>query len=396
MKKVYIVCILSSLFLFLIAVSIQSIIIREDRNIKVGFVYVGDEMTPYTENFIKAQRALEEKYGDKITTVVKYNVNEEDVYEPLMELVEEQCDYIICPSYGYGPTVKEVAKQYPAIEFCVPTGDNANKDEVLTNYHNCMGEIYQGRYICGVVAGMKLKEMIDDGIITPAQAKIGYVAAFPYSEVISGYTSFYLGVQSVVPEATMMVKYTDTWSNYTIEKKAAEELIDKGCILISQHSDTTGPAVACENHSGDVPVYHVGYNQSMTEIAPASSLVSCTVDYSHYFDQSVKAIMSNEPIETVVDATVNGQDTFAGFDKGWIKILDVNKAIAAPRSEEMVKKISDQFATSDYKVFVGDFTGTDPFDPNDKVDLSYGYEENKNSSSPTFHYVLDDVITVIE
>ena len=139
-----------------------------------------------------------------------------------------------------------MAKKYPNIQFCVPTGDNANEKPVLSNYHNCFGEIYQGRYVCGKVAGMKIKQMIDENIITKEQAKVGYVAAFPLPEVISGYTSFYLGVRSVVPEAVMTVKYTNTWSSYSTEKQAAKELVDEDCVVISQHSDTVGPAAICE------------------------------------------------------------------------------------------------------------------------------------------------------
>ena len=284
MKKVYSLCAITSILMILISFGIHNQIKTVDKHIKVGFIFVGDEITPYTENFIKARDHVIEVYGDQIECVTKYNVGEDQVEEPLLELVAEKCDYIIAASYGYGPKVKEVAALHPEIQFCVPTGDNANTDTVLSNYHNCYGTIYEGRYLCGVIAGEKLKEMIDSGIITPKQAKIGYVAAFPYAEVISGYTAFYLGVQSVVPEATMLVKYMDTWSNYSLEKQAATELIEQGCIIISQHSDTIGPATACENADREIPVYHVGYNRSMTDIAPTCSLVSCSVDYSYYFE----------------------------------------------------------------------------------------------------------------
>ena len=232
MKRVYFLCVITSLMMILLSFGIHRITRTAEKHIKVGFIFVGDEITPYTENFIKARNHVMEVYGDQIECVTKYNVTEDQIEGPLNELVEEKCDYIIAPSYGYGPVVKEMAGRHPEIQFCVPTGDNANQEPVLSNYHNCLGTIYQGRYICGVIAGEKLKEMIASGLITPEQAKIGYVAAFPYAEVISGYTSFYLGVQSVVPQATMLVKYTDTWSNYSLEKQVATELIDQGCVLI--------------------------------------------------------------------------------------------------------------------------------------------------------------------
>lgn len=392
----YLICLATALIIFGGTYLFHSKFIAEEKHIKVGYVFVGDEMTPYTDNFIRAADHVQDVYGDRIECIYKYNVTEEAIMEPLQELVDEECDYIITASYGYGPVVKEMAAKYPDIEFCAITCDNANKDTILPNFHNCMGEIYQGRYICGVVAGMKLREMIDQGTITPDEALVGYVAAYPYAEVISGYTAFFLGVRSVVPEATMLVKYTNTWSSYSIEKKTAIELIDAGCVLISQHSDTNGPAVACENASGEVPVYHVGYNQSMTEIAPTSSLISCSVDYSLYFEQSIGAVLADKKIESVVDANITMQDAYAGIEKDWVKILDINEAIVAPGTDEAIDQLMKDFKAGNVHVFQGDYTGTNPYDLDDKIDLSTEYIENKDSSSPTFNYVLDDVITVIE
>ena len=396
MKKVYSLCILTSLIMCLLAFEIHTLTKTEEKHIKVGFILVGDEMTPYTGNFIKARNHVMEVYGDQVEFVTKYNVGESQIAEPLDELVEEGCDYIIAPSYGYGPRVKEVAQQHPEIQFCVPTGDTANQEPVLSNFHNCFGTIYQGRYVCGVVAGIKLKEMIDSGMITAQQAKIGYVAAFPFPEVISGYTAFYLGVQSIVPEATMLVKYTDTWSDYALEKQVAMELIERGCLVISQHSDTIGPATACENANQQIPVYHVGYNQSMTDIAPTRSLVSCTVDYSYYFEQSIYALLHDKKIEDCIDGKTFEQDAMAGIEKGWVRILDINQAIVPGNTSEIVEDTIHKIVNGKIQVFSGPFTGVNPYDENDTIDLRTPFKENEKSSSPAFRYVLDDVITIIE
>lgn len=395
MKRVYFLCVITSLMMILLSFGIHSVTRTEEKHIKVGFIFVGDEITPYTENFIKARNHVMEVYGDQIECVTKYNVTEDQIEGPLNELVEEKCDYIIAPSYGYGPVVKEMAGRHPEIQFCVPTGDNANQEPVLSNYHNCLGTIYQGRYICGVIAGEKLKEMIASGLITPEQAKIGYVAAFPYAEVISGYTSFYLGVQSVVPQATMLVKYTDTWSNYSLEKQVATELIDQGCVLISQHSDTIGPATACENANQKIPVYHVGYNQSMTDIAPTSSLVSCSVDYSYYFEQSIYALLHDKKIEDCIDGKVFGQDSMVGIEKGWVRILDMNYAILPENIGEIVDNTTRKLVSGDIQVFSGPFTGVNPYDESDRIDLHTPFIENEKASSPAFSYILDDVITIV-
>ena len=394
MKKRYALCLITCIVMTLCMFGIHRFTKTKEKHIKVGFIFVGDEITPYTNNFIKARKHIKEVYGDRIECVTIYNVTEGQLEKPLQKLIDEGCNYIIAASYGYGPEVKAKAKKYPGIQFCVPTGDNANEKPVLSNYHNCFGEIYQGRYVCGKVAGMKIKQMIDEKIITKEQAKIGYVAAFPLPEVISGYTSFYLGVRSVVPEAVMTVKYTNTWSSYSLEKQAAKELVDEECVVISQHSDTVGPAAICENAERDIPVYHVGYNQSMTDIAPTRSLVSCSVDYSSYFEQSVYALLHDKKIEDCIDGRTYKQDAMAGVDKGWVRILDINEAIVPKGTKEMVEDTIEKIEKGKLEVFSGPFTGVSVFDPDDKIDLNIPYKENENSSSPSFCYVLDNVINI--
>lgn len=396
MKKRYILCIATSIMMCIVSFVFFNMTKTEEKHIKVGFIFSGDAITPYTENFINARDSLEAEYGDNIECVTKYNVADEQIDEFLDELVDEKCDYIIAASYGYQAAVKEKAEQNPDIDFCVPLGDNANDDEVLSNYHTCAGTIYQGRYVCGVVAGEKLKEMIDSDIITKEEARIGFVASFPYSQAISGYTAFFLGVQSVVPEATMLVKYTNTWSDYYAEKEAATELIDKGCVIISQHTDTVGPAVACENATKNIPVYHVGYNQSMTDVAPTRSLVSCSTDYSYYFKQSVGALIEGKKIETCIDGKVIGQDAMAGLKEGWVRVLDINNAILPADIENVVDETVEKLENGKIEVFSGKFTGVNPNDNSDTIDLSTPYMENADSSAPSFKYILDDVIKIVE
>lgn len=400
MKRMRILTVLTALAMICLYGLISFIGVKEEnknRTIKVGFVYDGDESAPYTYNFIKAQRKLDDAdFSDRVTTVSKENIKEEDGEKAMLELIEEGCDMIITTSYGYGEAAKKLAAEHPEIEFCEATCDNAITDP-LPNYHTFMGEIYQGRYVSGIVAGMKLKELIDDGVITPEQAKIGYVGAFPYAEVISGYTAFILGVRSVVPAATMEVRYTDTWASYTLEKKCTEALIEDGCVLISQHSDTIGPAVACEEASDQgTCVFHVGYNQSMIDVAPTTSLVSSRIDWSVYILAAVNAVLQGEPIEKNIDGNVHGNDVGAGFDKGWVQIVDINSLIAAQGTQEAVDKAIEGLHKGQISVFKGDYIGVNPYDPNDVIDLKNGYEENKNASAPSFCYILQDVVFVQE
>ena len=368
----------------------------DDKKIKVGFVYIGDESNPYTYNFIRSQKALEAEYGNRVEIIVKENVTEGTEEKPIRELVSAGCEIIFTTSYGYGETVKKIAAEYPNIQFCQATCGNANEEPVQQNYHTFMGHIYEGRYVAGVVAGLKMQEMIKEGVISEEEAQVGYVAAFPYAEVISGYTSFLLGVRSVVPSAKMVVKYTNTWGNYRIENVVAKELIEEKCVIISQHSDTIGPAVACEAAEGETKVYHVGYNQSMQEVAPTTSLVSARINWTPYIVAAVDAVLNDKIIEENVKGRVNGNDVGAGFDKDWVQLIDLNSAIVAEGTEEKVDQIIKQFQNDELVVFKGDYVGVDSFDETDTYELKLGYEENKDLSAPTFHYVLKDIIRVIE
>ncbi|MGN0596428.1 MAG: BMP family ABC transporter substrate-binding protein [Ruminiclostridium sp.] len=365
-----------------------------DKTIKVGLIYVGDSSDSYTSNFAKAQREIETRYADSVETIAKYNVPEDVVEPALIELVNEGCSLIFTTSYGYGEKTKEIAAQYPDVQFCQATCSNANEEPFLSNYHTFMGNIYEGRYISGVVAGMKLKELIDNGKITAEQAKIGYIGAFPFAEVISGYTAFFLGVRSVVPEATMTVKYTNTWSNYHLEKSYAEELIQDGCVLITQHSDTAGPAAACEETDRAREVYYVSYNESMRDIAPTTYLTGSKINWTPYMTGAVEAVLSGKTIESYVEGKVNGNDVGSGFENDWVQMLEINEFVAVDGTEERVEELIKQFRHNQLQVFKGDYTGVNPYDPTDTIDLNEGYNENEKSSAPSFCYVLDDVITI--
>lgn len=369
---------------------------NEKDSIVVGFVFIGDTCNPYTNNFIKAKNVLENELGDKINIKAKYNVPEgkEDIY--IRELVAEKCEVIFLTSYGYGVSAKEIAKENPDIQFCALTCDNANVEPVISNYHNAMGEIYQGRYISGVVAGMKLKEMIENGLVTTDKAKVGYVGAFPYPEVVSGFTAFILGVKSIVPEATMTVVYTNSWSDYVLEKSITERLIDEGCVIISQHSDTSGPAVACEEKHDKYNVFHVGYNQSMADVAPTTSLISSKINWQYYILGVVEAVLGGKNIEKSVAGTVHGNDISAGFEQNWVQMLKLNDTIAASGTQQKIDELIEGFKDGKIRVFKGNYIGVDIFDLSATIDLNTEFIENKNSSAPEFHYLLKDIITIEE
>lgn len=398
MKRIYGITIITACTMIFAVVGLYNMFWKKDadRTIKAGFVYVGDASTAYTSNFMDAQEAVDNAFGDQVHTIAKYNVAEGAERQSMEELVAEGCDIIFATSYGYENVTKELAEKYPDVQFCMATGDNANADPVLDNYHTFMGAIYEGRYVSGVVAGMKLQELIENGTITKEQARLGYVGAYPYAEVISGYTAFLLGARSVVPEATMEVRYTNTWSNYLKEKKCAQALIEDGCVIISQHSDTSGPAVACEQTDVDTPVYLVGYNQSMSELAPTTYLTGAKINWSPYMQQAVQAVLDQKRIEDVVVGNVNGQDIGAGFDENWVQMLELNEVVAAEGTKEKITSTIEQLKNGQIEVFQGAYIGVNPQDASDTYDLKKGYPENAKSSAPTFYYILQDVIDIKE
>ena len=306
------------------------------KTVKVGLICIGDENDQgYTYNFIRGKEAATEALAAKginVEWIVKYNILENAGCEDAnIELAEEGCSVIINNSYGHEPYMLKVAKDYPNITFIGCTNQASWGDE-LTNTHNAFANIYEGRYCAGVVAGMKLQEMINSGKITAEQAVIGYVGAFSFAEVISGFTSYYLGAKSVCPSVTMKVQFVGSWSDATQESLAASALADMGCVLISQHSDNSTPATVAQEKG----VFHTGYNNDMISVAPAASLIGTRIDWSVYFTHA---------IETVVNGGTLEQDWCAGMTEGAVVMTALNEDIAAEgtaqKLEDTIKGIKD-------------------------------------------------------
>lgn len=355
--------------------------------LKVGFVHIGDESDMgYTYNMVQGVKEMQANLGlsdDQIIT--KYNIPENDACaDALNDLIDRECDIIFATSFGFGDYVTMAARENPDIQFCHATGTQAHTEE-LPNLHNCFANIYEGRYLAGVAGGMKLQQMIDEGTITAEEAVIGYVAAFPFAEVVSGYTAFYQGAKSVCPSVTMKVKYVNSWSDAPQEAAAASALADEGCVLISQHSDNTTPATSAQ----DAGVFHCGYNNDMTGVAPEASLISCRVDWTPYFVYAISAVANGESFD---------QDWTAGYADGSVKLTELNTAIAAPGTEEALEKAEADLAGG-LHVFAGPLSGHPAQNPDGEVwsigegeffpesDLS----QEGGLSAPQFCYVIDGI-----
>ena len=380
----------------LIAAAVLSGFWNDTKNsgaLKVGFVYSEDESTPYTANFVKAQRALEDEYGSKVEVIAKSNVLSRECETPIRDLIRDGVKVLFINMDTDIPVT--LAREFPQVQFCQASMPTIPIEGTPENYHTFNGEIYQARYVSGIAAGMKLRQLLDSGALLPQDALVGYVGANSTAEVISGYTAFLLGVRSVAPEATMRVRYTGSWSNFSEEKAQTRELINEGCVIIAQHVNTAAPAVVCEEAaSAGQTVYHVGYHQSMMDIAPSSSLTSIRTNWAPYVIQAVQAVMNNEIIENVVDAHAHGRDLSAGFESGWVELLELNKFIAAEGTQEKVRNAIENLKKGRIKVFSGNYIGVNPINPADTIDLNTGYIECQYSSNPSFSYVLRDYITV--
>jgi basic membrane protein A len=365
--------------------------------IKVGLICIGDENDQgYTYNFIRGQKEATEKLaaeGINVEWVTKYNIGEDSTcVDANIEVAEEDCKIIFNNSYGFEPFMLEVAPNYPNIDFVSCTNCVSSHD-ALPNTFNAFANIYEGRYVAGVVAGLKLNQMISEGKITADKAVIGYVGAFSFAEVISGFTSYYLGAKSVCPSVTMKVSFVGSWSNATAEADAAKALADQGCVIISQHSDNTTPATAAQSAG----IFHTGYNNDMTSVAPNASLISTRIDWSVYFYEFIKAFVAGEKLD---------QDWCKGMEDDAVEMTELNTAIAAPgtqaKMDQVIADISSGkiqvFDTSKFTVkgatvthaFARDTNGDFAADTDEAV-FDGAYHESYFQSAPYFTEQIDGI-----
>ena len=364
---------------------------NEGKTLKVGMICIGDENDQgYTYNFFRAKEAVTEKMAAKGVTiqweVITNQLEDEGVTDACIELAEGGCEIVICNSYGHEPFMLKAAPDYPDVQFIGCTNLNS-QFAGLDNCHNAFADIYEGRYVAGVVAGMKIKELIDNGTITVEEAKIGYVGAFPFAEVISGFTAFYLGARSIVPEVTMTVKYVSSWSDATAEGNAAQALCDEGCSLISQHSDNTTPATVAQQNG----VFHVGYNNDMAGVAPEASLISSRIDWSVYFEYLFTCAVNGE---------TPAKDWTAGMAEGAVVLTDLNTAIAAEGTQAKMDEVIAGLADGSINVFAGPWSGTGTAygaDAPDTLTMAEGefFKEsdvaNGQTSAPYFYWILEGI-----
>ncbi len=361
---------------------------------KIGFICLHDEKSTYDLNFINAADAVIEALGlTEEQYVIKTQIPEgNECYEAAKDLAEQGCDIIFANSFGHEDFMIKAAKEYPDVEFCHATGTKAHT-EGLDNYHNAFASIYEGRYLAGIVAGLKLNEMIEAGDITEEQAKMGYVGAYTYAEVISGYTSFYLGAKSVCPSVTMDVQFTGSWYDPTEEKNAAEALMAADCVLISQHADSMGAPSACE--AAGVP--NVSYNGSTYDACPETFMISSAINWAPYFNYIIKCVNTGEAIAA---------DWCGGITEGSVVVTGLNQDVIADGTIDAVKTAIDGLKAGTLKVFATDtFTvdgkAVESYKADVDTDAAYtpdteaikdgNFNESADRSAPYFDLRIDGI-----
>ena len=362
--------------------------------LKIGVILLHDESIGYDYAHMQGIKAACDSLGidsnDDNQVIWKYNIGEDEkCYDAACDLADSGCNVIISDSYGHQSYMTQAAEEYPDVTFLIATGDTAAVDN-CENTHNFFTHTYESRYVSGVVAGMKLQEMIDSGVLTDANKnadgsyKIGYVGAYPYAEVVSGYTAFYLGVKSVVENVSMSVSYTNSWADPTAEQQAAEALLADGCCLISQHADSTGGPAAIEAAVAKGSVcYYVGYNIDMLSVAPTAILTSAQNNWSVYYTYALGLAQQGKASEIAVDWS-------EGYATGANMISTLGDSCAQGTAEK-VAEVEAGIKDGSLKIFdTANFTVSNPGD-NVKVDANghvTSYTFNSSTMNSDYTAVL--------
>ena len=366
-------------------------------NIKLGVILLHDEDSTYDLNFINGVNEAKELLGltdDQV--IVKRNIPESnECYEAALDLVDEGCNIIFADSFGHESFLLQAAKEVPEVEFAHATGTMAHTEN-LANFHNAFASIYEGRYLAGVAAGLKLNEIKEAGNLKGEFPLMGYVGAFTYAEVMSGYTSFYLGAKSVCPDVQMKVQFTGSWYDEKEEKAAAEALIAANCDLISQHADSMGAPTACENAN----ITNVSYNGSTVESCPNTFIVASRINWAPYFEYLVNQKVAGEAIAT---------DWVGTIETGSVLLTDVNTQAAAEGTAEKIEEVKAELLAGTRKVFdtasegfitvngealtsyMADVDTDAAFTPDTEVVADGYFHESEYRSAPYFNVQIDGI-----
>lgn len=395
MKKI--LALVLALALCLTAVAVVAETPAIDPEFKIGVILLHDEKSTYDLNFLNGIKEAQAELGltDEQVKIIPNIAESEDCKNAALDLVDEGCKVVFADSFGHETYLLDAAKECPDVQFCHATGTMAHTAG-QDNFHDAFASIYEGRYLAGVAAGMKLNEIKAAGNLKGDVPMIGYVGAFTYAEVISGYTSFYLGAKSICPDVIMKVQFTGSWYDEMEEKSAAEALIAAGCDLISQHADSMGAPQACEN--AGIP--DVSYNGSTVESCPNTFIVASRINWAPYFKYIIEQGSKGEAID------VDWTGTIA---TGSVVLTDVNTAVAAEGTVEKMEEVKAGLLDGSIKVFdtategfitkdgaaltsyMADVDTDDAFTPDTEVVADGYFHESEFRSAPYFDVQIDGI-----
>lgn len=363
-------------------------------NVKIGLITLHDESSTYDKNFIESLKKAANELGLKNTQyeIVSGIAESNACYEAAARLAKD-CDVIFADSFGHETYMIKAAREFTNVYFAHATGTQAHTVK-LNNFANAFASIYEGRYLAGIAAGLKLNEMIEAGKFTAAEAKVGYVGAFPYAEVKSGYTSFYLGVKSVCPTATMDVKFTKSWYNLEREETVANYLIsNRNCKLISQHADSMGAPNACERAS----VPNVTYNGTTAAACPNTYIISSKIDWAPYFKYMVNQVVKGERLDYDWTGTIEtgsvvldpvGTHAAAGTQAAIDAAIGALKAGTLHVFDTSTFTVENGKTLASYKADVDDFG--DYVGETEAIKDGY-FHESEYRSAPYFDLAIDGI-----
>lgn len=306
---------------------------------KIGLICLHDENSTYDKNFIEALNETQQLFGltDEQVLIVTGVPEGDECYQRAAELADAGCDIIFADSFGHETYMIKATKEFTDVQFCHATGTKAHTEN-LPNYSNAFASIYEGRFLAGVAAGMKLNEMIADGQFTAEEAQMGYVGAWTYAEVISGYSSFYLGAKSICPTVTMEVEFTGSWYDETAEFNTANKLINNGAKLISQHADSMGAPNACE--AKNVP--NVSYNGTTVNACPETFIISSKINWSPYFNYVISQVINEEAV---------AKDWVGTIQNGGVQLTNLGAKAMAEGTVEKIVEVRDEIVAGTTKVY---------------------------------------------
>ena len=363
---------------------------------KVGLICLHDKNSTYDKNFIEAMEDAQATLGlsDEQVVIVTGIPEDNTCYDKAKELAQNGCDIIFANSFGHEPFILRAAQEFPSVQFCHATGTMAHTSNV-DNFGNAFASIYEGRYLAGVAAGMKLKELYADenGNVANENAKIGYVGAYTYAEVISGYTSFYLGVKSIVSNVTMDVQFTGSWYDETAENNAAKALINAGAKLISQHADSMGAPNACEE--ANIP--NVSYNGSTLASCPNTFIISSRINWTPYYLYAIAQKVNGQAV---------AKDWTGSLATGSVVLTNIGGNAAAAGTAEKLVEVRAKIANGTIKVFdtatftkngqaistyLADVDTDANYTPDTEAVANGAFEESKHRSAPYFDIQIDGI-----